>query len=239
MKLAIALLAAAAAVSIYATPASAAPSLLTSDAGYTGRGLDLSAAANGSYNFTFGPVAIDGLVFTVVSDSTNSGEGGVLGQGGYGLGANGSFGGDAVYAAVDGPTGYAQFLGDKGFAQFGLYFNYAAGYGDPATIASLDAAGNVIDSFNIDELAPISTPGGSNEFAFRGIGYDDGTEIYGIRFGGSYMLATGTADGLPSVSGGVPEPATWAMLIAGFGLVGAAARRSPATQDAARGRTAA
>jgi hypothetical protein len=28
-----------------------------------------------------------------------------------------------------------------------------------------------------------------------------------------------------NVSGGVPEPATWAMLIAGFGLVGTAARR--------------
>ena len=30
---------------------------------------------------------------------------------------------------------------------------------------------------------------------------------------------------LPAIPGGVPEPATWAMLIAGFGLVGAAARR--------------
>jgi hypothetical protein len=31
-----------------------------------------------------------------------------------------------------------------------------------------------------------------------------------------------------TVVGGVPEPTTWAMLIAGFGLVGFAARRSPA-----------
>lgn len=224
MKLSIALLTAAAAISLYANAAQAAPSLLTSDAGYTGRGVNLSAAATGNYNFTFGPVAIDGLTFTVVSDSTNSGQGGVLGQGGYGLADNGSFGGDAVYAAVDGPTGYAQFLGDKGFSQFGLFFNYAPGIGNPATIASLNAAGDVIDSFNIEELAPISTPGGFNEFAFRGIGYEDGTEVYGIRFGGAYILATGTADGVPS-TGGVPEPATWAMLIAGFGLVGASARR--------------
>jgi hypothetical protein len=28
----------------------------------------------------------------------------------------------------------------------------------------------------------------------------------------------------------IPEPATWAMLIAGFGLVGTAARRRPALQ---------
>ncbi len=47
------------------------------------------------------------------------------------------------------------------------------------------------------------------------------------------FLATGTPDGQPpfsvldgvSLTGGVPEAATWAMLVAGFGLVGAAARR--------------
>lgn len=210
------------AAALIALPAIAAPTLLTSDAGYTGRGLNLTAAANGSYNFTFGPVAIDGLVFTVVSDTTNTGRGGVLGQGSYGLVDNGSFGGDAVYAAVDAPTGYAQFLGTVGFDQFGLFFNYAPRIGDPATISSLDAAGNVIDSFNLEALAPISTPGGLNEFAFRGFGYSDGTQVYGIRFGGAFMLATGTADGTPPV---IPEPATWAMLIAGFGLVGTAMRR--------------
>ena len=45
------------------------------------------------------------------------------------------------------------------------------------------------------------------------------------------FLAHGTPDGVPpfslldGVSAAVPEPATWAMLIGGFGLVGAAARR--------------
>jgi hypothetical protein len=211
-----------AAAVISAVPATAAASLLTTEVGYTGRGLNLSTEAGTGYNFTFGPKLVDGLVFTVVSSTTNSGLGGVLGQGGYGLGANGSFGGDAVYAAVDAPTGYAQFLGTVGYSQFGLFFNYAPGVGDDATISSLDAAGNVIDSFNLEALAPISTPGGFNAFEFRGIGYDDGTQVYGIRFGGAYLLATGTADGVPP---GVPEAATWAMLIAGFGLVGAAARR--------------
>ena len=210
-----------------AAPSFAASTLLTSDAGYTGRGLDLSAYANGSYNFTFGPVAVDGLIFTVVSNTTNSGQGGVLGQGGYGLGDNGSFGDDAVYAAVDAPTGYFQLLGDTGYDQFGLFVNYYASNGQtlsPVFISSLDASGNVIDSFEISALAPISTPGGFNEFRFRGISYDDGTMIYGLRFEGSYVLATGTADGVPP-SGGVPEAATWAMMIAGFGMVGATMRR--------------
>lgn len=208
-----------------AAPGMAAATLLTSEAGYTGRGLDLTAAANGSYNFTFGPVAIDGLVFTVVSDTTNTGLGGVLGQGGYGLGGNGGFGGDAVYAAVDAPTGYFQFLGGTGYSQFGLYMNYfTPALADEVLVHSLDIDGNVIDSFDLLTLAPISTPGGFNEFRFRGIGYDDGTLIYGLRMEGSYILATGTRDGVPPAPG-IPEPASWAMLIAGFGLVGSAMRR--------------
>lgn len=216
-----------AAAVLTAVPATAAASLLTSDAGYTGRGLNLSAFATGNYNFTFGPTAVDGLVFTVVSTDTNSGQGGVLGQGSYGLGENGSFGGDAVYAAVDAPTGYFQLLGTEGFSQFGLFLNYYISGGEVLSdvlISSLDAGGNVIDSFNVHDLAPILTPGGFNAFQFRGIGYDDGTLIYGLRFEGSYILATGTADGVPP-TGGIPEPATWAMMILGFGFVGLAARR--------------
>jgi hypothetical protein len=50
------------------------------------------------------------------------------------------------------------------------------------------------------------------------------------------FLSMGTPNGLPpvalldgvSLTGNVPEPASWALLIAGFGLVGAAARRRKA-----------
>ncbi len=53
-----------------------------------------------------------------------------------------------------------------------------------------------------------------------GAGWQGGTdESWGID---NFALSAITADG------GVPEPATWAMLIAGFGLVGAAARRRTA-----------
>jgi len=40
--------------------ASASTVLLTDDTGYSGPVLDLSAYANGSYNFTLGPVALPG-----------------------------------------------------------------------------------------------------------------------------------------------------------------------------------
>ena len=213
----------------YAVPTLAAGTLVTTEAGYTGRELDLSAFANGSYNFTFGPIDVDGFTFTAAPGGSggfpfggNSGLGSVVGQGGYGLGENGSFGGDAVYIGVNSGTGYAQLLGTTGYSQMGFFMNYAPGVGDNATIWTLAADGSVINSFDIATLAPISTPGGFNDFRFRGVAYDDGTQIYGLRFGGNYLLLTGTADGIP---GGVPEPATWAMLVLGFGLVGSTVRR--------------
>lgn len=226
-------LAATAALLALAAPAVAGATLLTSDAGYTGRGLDLSAYATGAYNFTFGPIDVDGFTFTAApGGGGNSGRGATVGGGSYGLTSNGFFGGDAVYIGVDSNTGYAQLLGTTGYAQMGFFFNYSPqSDGDPATISTLDAAGNVIDSFDLTALAPISTPNGFNQFQFRGVAYDDATQIYGMRFGGNYILVTGSEDGTPAPSvGGVPEPATWAMLLAGFGLIGfAARRRRPAT----------
>ena len=200
-----------------------AGTLITSNAGYTGRGLNLSAFANGNYNFTFGPITVDGFTFTAApGGGGNSGQGSVVGQGSYGLASNGGFGGDAVYIGVDSGTGYAQLLGTTGYSQLGFFMNYAPGVGNDATISTLDAMGNIIESFNLASLAPISTPGGFNAFQFRGVSADTPNSIYGLRFGGNYLLLTGTADGIP---GGVPEPASWAMMIGGFGLIGGALRR--------------
>lgn len=213
------------AAATWITPAFA-DTLLTSNAGYTGPGLDLGAYANGSYNFTFGPVPVDGFTFTSNNGGGNSGMGSVVGQGSYGLLDNGSFGGDAVYIGVDSPTGYAQLLGTTGYSQIGFFMNYAPGSGDDPTISTLDASGNVITSYDLATLAPISTPDGFNEFEFRGIAADAPNSIYGLRFGGSYILVTGTANGEVAA---VPEPATWALGITGFGLAGGTMRRARAT----------
>jgi len=220
----IGLLVSTAALAFAALPAAAATTLLTSDAGYAGPGLDLSAYANGQYNFTFGPIVVDGYTFTAApGGGGNSGQGSVVGQGDYGLGSNGSFGGDAVYIGVDSGTGYAQLvLNGAPVSQIGFFMNYSPGSGNAPTIEALDIDGNVFASYDLSALAPISTPGGFNEFEFRGIA-SDSADIYGLRFGGSYILVTGTADG--TVSPSVPEPATWGMMIAGFGLAGGLMRR--------------
>ena len=199
-----------------------AGTLVTTNAGYTGPGLNLSAFANGSYNFTFGPIAVDSFTFTSNNGGGNSGQGSVVGQGSYGLAGNGSFGGDAVYIGVDSGTGYAQLLGTKAYSQIGFFMNYAPGFGTDATISTLDSSGNVIADYDLVTSAPISTPGGFNAFEFRGV-VDNTADIYGLRFGGNYILLTGTANGVPM--SGTPEPDSWALMIVGFGLVGVAARR--------------
>jgi hypothetical protein len=42
--------------------------------------------------------------------------------------------------------------------------------------------------------------------------------------GGSYIVAAGTATGALAATSAVPEPATWAMMIGGFAMVGAGMR---------------
>ncbi|MBS0362520.1 MAG: PEP-CTERM sorting domain-containing protein [Proteobacteria bacterium] len=77
--------------------------------------------------------------------------------------------------------------------------------------------GFVFDS-NTDTFTDIDVPGATNVNAF------------GINDAGQVVLNTFNADGvvtnyLYDPNGGVPEPATWALMIAGFGLAGAALRR--------------
>jgi hypothetical protein len=61
------------------------------------------------------------------------------------------------------------------------------------------------------------------------IGAVRAVRIVGLdNFGASPGFDVGFIQVLPGSIGGVPEPTSWAMLIAGFGLVGAAARRRKA-----------
>jgi hypothetical protein len=192
-------------------PAQAVGLFLTNQSGYTGQSLDLSAYANGQYNFTFGQNSIPGgITFTSNNGGGNSGQGSVLGQGFYSLGSNGSFDANPVYAGLDSATGFMTFAFANPVRSFGAFLNYLPGLPQQPIISTYDSANNLLSSFNLATLAPISTPGGIDQFEFRGI--DEGSAlISSFRLSGSYLLAAGTANGgIPPVQPpqSVPEPFT-------------------------------
>jgi hypothetical protein len=138
-----------------------AGTLLTTEVGYTGPILNLSSYANRSYNDTFGPAPIPGgITFTSNNGGGNSGRGSILGQGSYGLRANGDIVSIPVYAGLDSGTGFMTFTFSSPISEFGAFMNYAPLSGDNPTIKAFDTANNLLDSFDLAALAPISTPCG-------------------------------------------------------------------------------
>ena len=120
--------------------------------------------------------------------------------------------------------------------------NYAAGFSDgfsfnfasnsAATVSvfdGLNGSGNLLGSLVLPQTADANCPPNASGFycnwtaggiAFAGVAKS-------IDFGGSanFVAYDNITFGSITPGGTVPEPASWAMLIAGFGLVGAAQRR--------------
>ncbi len=118
-----------------------------------------------------------------------------------------------------------------------------AGY-DAATAAFTGryAADNAVDSITLNGVALASSPGGFSSWtSFDSTGgtfnAGDNTLTFVVRNfangggpnpAGLLVQVTGTAD----LAGAVPEASTWALMIAGFGMVGFAMRRRSATLTA-------
>ncbi len=119
------------------------------------------------------------------------------------------------------------------------------GFGLPGLLATLTPATTPIQLSAFGDGPVWDKLGGNSGRCFQGRGQGCGftgwiKADYTIADAGNYRLAFGVTnnqdvefdsglafDGIivDGVNVGVPEPSTWAMLIAGFGLVGAAARR--------------
>jgi len=93
------------------------------------------------------------------------------------------------------------------------------------TVEVLDLGGNVLRSFSGMELAAPATPNGKQEVSATNrlltFGAQGNELIGGVRF--SSNVDSLEADNV-RFTAAVPEPATWAMMLVGFGMVGATAR---------------
>ena len=199
-----------------AAPAAQAAVVLTTDGtGYSGPVLDLTGY-EGFYTFFNNPLVLaDGVTVTPVG--TDGQGGSVIGIGGYGLGSNGgSF--TTPIIGTNWTDGYIELTFTSLVSSFGGLFNYAPGFGDNPFLAAYDGLGNLLGSFDLSVLAPISTPGGIDVFDFRGI-ESDASDIASIRFGGSYLIYAA-----PNVAP-IPVPAALPLMLLALGALGVAARR--------------
>jgi hypothetical protein len=175
-------------------------------------------------------------------------------DGAYANGQNNNFDSTSVYLALTSPT-YANAItfanSGLGLGGYGLSRGWADGFFDQQWFFAGQAQDFTITSFGTPTGGPfgggistlLSIPTGVSQLGFT-LSLDMSCRVPGstcdfgdtsaFRFGAlpdglSYTSSSGTLfSALTPPTSGVPEPATWAMLVVGFGLMGAAMRRRPA-----------
>lgn len=127
-----------------------------------------------------------------------------------------------------GGTGYTKVTLTNGADFTGLQFLSGTGFGSSTTYYQALNNGSVVST---GTLGPVTGGDGSNLLhqGLSGGGFDE-VRLQSHISGGGFNPATYEAGAYDSfaangATGGVPEPASWALMIAGFGMVGVAARR--------------
>ncbi len=113
-----------------------------------------------------GPIQIGGLVGLDIEVTTFNGNNGLYtNYNGWGLCSNGSWGSPRTYISSQSQAGMRIAFNDGPVAEVGALMNNARGCGPDMVITALDADMNVLETYNITQLAEIDT----NDGAFRGI----------------------------------------------------------------------
>ena len=159
-------------------------------------------------------------------------------------GPNGTFNGGTISNAPPAAGGIIQLLGGNGAITDTITFSKPVT--DPVlAIWSLGASGTTASFvFPLSEPFAVESGGPSNEYGGSAI-VKDGNSVVGaegngtIQFLGTFSQISWTNPGYENWYGfttgvaAVPEPATWAMMLVGFGGLGAAMRSSRRKQAAA------
>ena len=207
---------AAALVVVLGVPSLAAASVITTP---TGTDIDFATM---NY-FGGGPITVAPGVTWSSTNTSNQG-GSVYGYDGtYGFSGNGLSQGVSLVGLNDSSDVYGvadsmTFSFDKPVASVGAVLNWVESNA-PVTIAAYSASGSLLDTL-------ILSSGGANlraPDAFYGF-QEKTNDIASFVLTDGYVAAIGAVN-VGTVSA-VPEPATWAVMLAGFGGVGAALRQA-------------
>lgn len=189
--------------------------------------IDFSEFAGG-WLYGAGPVQIGNPVSRDIEWSSSTSNS-VIGDGAYGLLNNGNWTSARVgFTGLNAASGHMTYqFNDAPVAAVGGFMNYATGNGTPV-IEVLDQNGAVLESYDVLAMAPISTPNGTDEGAFRGIVRPQ-ADIYALRITNAFdvlddLTFTSTVVSRPPIPPSIPVPAlsTWALLLLA-GLMGVAA----------------
>jgi hypothetical protein len=209
----------------FALTGPAAANLITSEAAFSGSAqvIDFNGFGPGFTTIT-GALPI-GSASTGNITLSGTGETRVIGTGNFGLAENGLWtDAKSGYVAAGGSTvsggGSLTFHFDEPVKAVGGFMNYGLPPALPLfTIAALAGDGSVLESYDINLFAPINTPGGINEGAFRGI-VRDKADIASFRLSGAGFVL----DDLTFAA--IPEPGTMFLVLLGaVNLVGAILRQ--------------
>lgn len=142
----------------------------------------------------------------------------------YGLGENGVWNSDRTYVFTNPNPGSAEtstirFQFEDGLvSSVGAFLNYCiAGPGagcDAPRLRVYDSSLQILEEYDLSLAAPISTPNGVNEGAFRGITRAS-ADIFAFEFVGAGVLDDLTFSQLEQV----PEPPAWVLLWLGLALL--------------------
>ena len=173
-----------------------------------------------------GPVQIGAVAgVDVTVEDTSAGSNIWLYDSNWGLLDNGIWNSDrngylGIYPG-DGPLRIT--FNDGPVSGFGFFMNYPTGSEFlPQTLSAFDSSGILLEMFDVGGTAPISTPGGINAGAFRGIQLATASIAYIELLGGTAVYDDLRFSTVPTASA-VPEPAT--LLLVGAGFAAAARRR--------------
>lgn len=192
------------------------------------------------------PLQVGSAVGVDVTVTSNNPDGSFIGSDPYSLADNGTWQSPLSFAGID-----VDFFGGDAYTMtfdfnsgpvsaVGGFFNYASFAGSDFSdfiISALDSSGNVLESYDITQLDPISSPDGLNavnEGVFLGI-VDPTADIAAFSISDSAAVITDLTFSSTSSGEEVPEPSSLAlsvfglMIVLGFNLIRARRGRSGQT----------